>query len=238
MLWCMRTLSTAAGKARGRGPAQALAPRRGIRTLVTGIPLVVPLGMRALFPALARRLGQRRGHLTGFALYWTACYLLPLGLLGRDRVTALLRQPGHPLPSPRWLAAAALLVPPLGAVGTELAPELRKADPALLATAASVAAINATGEELLWRGLFVAAFPDDLVRGWLWPAVGFTIWHLAPLSVLPSRRGTLGFLVPTALIGVGYGWVAWRTRSLRWTLPPHIATDASGLRIAGFWLGR
>jgi hypothetical protein len=60
----------------------------------------------------------------------------------------------------------------LGAAGTELAPELRSADPVVMATAAGVAAVNATGEELLWRGLFVADFPDDPVWGWLWPAVG------------------------------------------------------------------
>jgi len=211
-----------------------LAPRRGTRAVLPGLPVVVPLGMRVLFPALARRLGKRRGHLAGFAVYWIGCYLVPLGLLGRGQVKTLLRQPGSPLPSPRWLAAAALLVPPLGAVGTELAPQVRKADPVLLATAAGVAAINATGEELLWRGLFVATFPDELVRGWLGPAAGFTAWHLAPLSVLPSRRGTLGFLIPTALIGAGHGWVAWRTGSLRWTLPPHVVTDVSGRRIAGF----
>jgi hypothetical protein len=112
----------------------------------------------------------------------------PLGLLGRTRVRALLRQPARPLPSPRWLAAAALLVPPLGAAGSELAPELGNAGPAVVATAASVAVVNAAGEELLWRGLFVATFPDDPVRGWLWPAVGFTAWHLAPLAVVSSRR--------------------------------------------------
>lgn len=239
MLGCMRRpCATATNAARDHGPVQSLAPGRGTRAVVTGLPVVVPLGMRVLFPALARRLGNRRGHLAGFALYWAGCYLVPFGLLGRGQVKTLLGQPGRPLPRPRWLAAAALLVPPLGAVGTELVPQVRKADPVLLATAAGVAAINATGEELLWRGLFVAMFPDELVRGWLWPAAGFTAWHLAPLSVLPSRRGTLGFLVPTALIGAGYGWVAWRTRSLRWTLPPHVATDASGLRIPGFWLGR
>ena len=230
--------ATAASNPRGRGSVQALIPGRGVRALVTAVPIVVPVGMRALFPVLARRLGTRRGHLTGFAVYWTVCYLLPLGLLGRTRVRALLRQPARPLPSPRWLAAAALLVPPLGAAGSELAPELGNADPAVVATAASVAVVNAAGEELLWRGLFVATFPDDPVRGWLWPAVGFTAWHLAPLAVLPSRRGTLAFLAPTALIGAGLGWVAWRTRSLRWTLPPHVATDASGLRVARFWLDR
>lgn len=126
----------------------------------------------------------------------------------------------------------------MGAAGTELAPELRGADASLLAAAATLAAVNAAGEELLWRGLFVAAFPDDPVRGWLWPAVGFTAWHLAPLSVRPARRGTPAFLLATALIGAGFGWVAWRTRSLRWTLPPHVATDACGLRAARFWLGR
>jgi hypothetical protein len=208
------------------------------RAVVTALPVVVPIGMRVLFPALARRLGNRRGHLTGFALYWAGCYLVPLGLLGWRRVRGLLREPGGPLPPPRRLAAAALLVPPLGAVATELAPRARAAGPMLLATAAGAAVVNATGEELLWRGLFVATFPDELVRGWLWPAAGFTLWHLAPLSVLPSRRGTLGFLLPTALIGAGSGWVAWRTRSLRWTLPPHVVTDASGLRVAGYWLGR
>jgi Type II CAAX prenyl endopeptidase Rce1-like len=216
----------------------AARPGRGVRAIVTGVPVLVPVGMRVLFPVLARRLGPRRGHLTGFAVYWAACYLLPLGLLGRDRVGALLRQPARPLPRPRWLAVAALLVPPLGAAGTELAPQLRHADPAVMAAAASVAVVNAAGEELLWRGLFVVAFPEDPVGGWLWPAVGFTVWHLAPQAVLPSRRGKLAFLASSALIGMGLGWVAWWTRSLRWTLPPHVATDACGLRVARFWLGR
>ena len=212
--------------------------RRVTRALVTAVPVVVPLTMRLVFPGLVRRLGPRGGYLAGFALYWAGCYSLTIGLLGRRRVQALVRQPAHPLPSPRWLPAAALLLPPLGAASTELLPQLRNADPAVLATAATVASVNAAAEELLWHGLFVATFPDDPVRGWLWPAVGFTAWHLAPLSVRPYHHGTLAFLAPAGLIGAGYGWVAWRTHSLRMTLPAHIATDASGLRAAHFWLGR
>jgi len=212
--------------------------RQVTRTLVTTVPVVVPLTMRLLFPALVRRLGARRGYLAGFAVYWAGCYLLTIGLLGRRRVQALVRHPTRPLPSPRWLPAAALLLPPLGATGIELLPQLRSADPAVLATAVTVASVNAAAEELLWHGLFVATFPDDPVRGWLWPAAGFTAWHLAPLSVRPYRHGTLAFLASAGLIGAGYGWVAWRTGSLRLTLPAHVATDASGLRAARFWLGR
>jgi predicted cobalt transporter CbtA len=51
------------------------------------------------------------------------------------------------------------------------------------------AAVNAVGEELLWRGVFLHQFPGDVVRGSLWPLAAFSIWHLAPQIVLPSRMG-------------------------------------------------
>ena len=196
----------AAGTRRGQMEAPDLrVRRRAARALTLAIPLVVPEGMRVLFPMLARRLGARRGYLTGFAIYWAGCYLLPLAVLGRRRTWALLREPPGPLPRPRWLGAAALLLPPLGAVGTELLPALPGADPALVATADAMAAVNATGEELLWRGLFVATFPNDAAQGWLWPAIGLTLWHLAPTSVRPARQGRM-FLAGSALIGAGFGW--------------------------------
>jgi len=229
--------SAAVGGPRRREKLETTAYPRTARALTLAIPLVVPAGMRVLFPMLARRLGARHGYLAGFGVYWAGCYLVPVALLGHRRVWALLGKTPESLPRPRWLGSLALLVPPLGAVGTELVPALRGADPALVAAAGAMAAVNATGEELLWRGLFVATFPDDAVRGWLWPAIGFTVWHLAPTSVRPARQGRL-FLGGSALIGAGFGWVAWRTRSLRLTLPAHLVTDASGLPAARFWLGR
>ena len=57
--------------------------------------------------------------------------------------------------------------------------------------------MNAFAEELLWGGLFVETFPDDPIKGWLWPATGFTLLHLAPLSVRPSPR-TRSFLAGSA----------------------------------------
>jgi len=60
----------------------------------------------------------------------------------------------------------------------------------------------------------VAVFPGDKVRGWLWPAVWFTAWHLIPLTAAGAgRRRAAVLLTGAALIGVGYGWVAVTTGS-------------------------
>jgi hypothetical protein len=111
--------------------------------------------MRLMFPALVRRLGAPPGLPDQLRPLPDGCYLLTIGLLGRHRIQALFRRPTRPLPSPRWLPAAALLIPLVGAASTELLPQLRKVDPAVLATAATLANINAAAEELLWHGLFV-----------------------------------------------------------------------------------
>jgi Type II CAAX prenyl endopeptidase Rce1-like len=114
----------------------------------------------------------------------------------------------------------------LGAAGTELAPELRHTDPAVMATAAGVAVVNAVGEELLWRGLFVAAFPEDPVWGWLWPAAGFTAWHLAPQAVLPSRPGEGGLSGLQRPDRDGLGWRGGRGRCAGRRLPTWRPTPA------------
>jgi hypothetical protein len=40
--------------------------------------------------------------------------------------------------------------------------------------------LNGTGEELLWRSVFLEAFPNHPLRGLLWPLVGFSLWHFTP----------------------------------------------------------
>ena len=153
------------------------------------LPVAVPPAMTLLFHRLSRRYGNTRGYRAGMIAYWMLCAGLPLAIAGPRRLSRLLDAPRGPLPQPRWLAMAALVVPPAGAIATELVPQLRHTTGRGVATAVAVGVTNAMAEELLWRALPVAMFPADPVRGWIASAAGFTLWHLAPLSVRPHLRG-------------------------------------------------
>jgi membrane protease YdiL (CAAX protease family) len=144
------------------------------------------------------------------------------------------------LPAPRSLSLAVLAFPAVGAVITEFLPHVRRAGPAATITSMWIGVTNALAEEVFWRALLVSLFPDDPVRGWLWPAASFTAWHLVPLRVARADADRITILILGAgLIGLGYGWVAFKTHSIASTLGPHAITEASGVRaVQTMWLGR
>jgi hypothetical protein len=204
------------------------------RLVVLLTPAAVPVSMAAVFAALGRRLPPRTAYNAGFAIYWAGwCIGLPVYVLGPRQALRVLFSGRRPAAGD----AAALLLPVLGAAATELVPARRLVDRRVLATMIGTATVNATAEELLWRGMFLEVFPDDPVRGALWPLAGFSLWHLAPQIVLPSRHGRAGFVLGAALVGAASARASWRSRGLRWVLLPHIATDACGVRPARFRLG-
>jgi len=205
------------------------------RAAVAAVPVVVPASMAALFTLLGRHLPARTAYNAGFAVYWIVwCFGFPLAVLGRRRTAALLtsgRRPGT--------AESALLVLPLaGAVGSALVPNRRQVEPTVAVVMAGTAVVNAVGEELLWRGLFLEEFPDARWAGLVWPWLGFTLWHVAPQTILPSAQGRWRFVAGAGLVGLASAVVARRTRGLRYVVVPHVLTDACGVTAARFRLGR
>jgi hypothetical protein len=75
-----------------------------------------------------------------------------------------------------------------------------------------------------------AVYPDDPIRGWLRPAAGLTAWRTIPLAV--RSHGAARVLAGAGLVGLGSGWVAWRTGSIAATAPAHVLTDSCGVRAA------
>jgi membrane protease YdiL (CAAX protease family) len=147
----------------------------------------IPAAMLSVFRYTVRRFGERRGYQAGFVVYWVLCCGLAAAIGPYRWLIQMWRAPGGPLPTPGALLWSVLLIPPAGAVATELIPKARKAGPPAALTAAGLGVTNALAEEVLWRGLPLAVFPDERVRGWLWPSVCFTAWHLIPLSCAPIR---------------------------------------------------
>lgn len=188
----------------------------------------------------ATRLGAKRGYGAGFLFYWSVWGLLvPLSVLGPQGLRAVFREARPPLGRRPWLGAACLVLPPLLGFSYAFPRQLPRATARSVALSAGLALVNATTEELLWRGLYTTAFPNDVALGYVYPAIGFALWHLAPQTVVPSDYpgGALAFVGSAGLWGLLYGWVAWQTRSIRWTTFSHVLLDFSGLGGA-YYLGR
>lgn len=188
-----------------------------------------------VFPVAVDQLGPRWGYLTGFIFFWVGwCVTVPLWLLGARGVARLFRPASPRLPRPAWLWATLLAFPVAGGFATVFVPALEEVTAAALLLALVIAVLNGTLEEVFWRGTFAELFPDEPLTGWLYPAVMFTGWHIAPALATGGR--SLWFWFGTFYIGLVFGWVAYRTRTIRWTVPAHVLVNAMGPGFASLLL--
>ena len=86
-----------------------------------------------------------------------------------------------------------LASPVAGTVGVQLVSRIRDIDAATGAAMAASVLVNAVGEELFWRGVFMQELADRRRLAMVWPVIGFAARHLAPELVLPSPIGAAAF---------------------------------------------
>ena len=113
-------------------------------------------------------------------------------------------------------------------------PKIGESSLLIILVSALFAIVNGTMEELLWRGTFVTAFPKSWLWSYLYPSIWFGYWHLSPQVIFSSQMpgGAFGFATMSIFMGLTFGWIAKKTKSIRWTAFAHILTDFMGL--AGF----
>ena len=216
------------------GPKAQKALRRRRIAALAAPPLLIASTYH-VFQALVGWLGVRWGYLGGFLFFWGFwCVGFSLWAIGREGIAAVLRDARPRLPRPAWLWLALLVLPVAGGFATVLLPALPTATLTVVAVAWLIAAVNATAEEVLWRGVYVRLFPGRLVAGWLYPAALFALWHISPTSI---RGSAITLVSAAAFLGLLYGWIAFRTGSIRYTIPAHIAVNAMGLSFAILLLG-
>lgn len=213
-------------------PPTAHAPRN---RAAAAIPVAVPLTMAAIFAGLRRRMPDQCAYNVGFAIYWFGwCMAVPWWLLGARRVVGLVTE-GRRLSRDRLLL---LTLPAAGAVATQLVPRRGDIDMPTAVVMLGTALINAAGEELLWRGVFMETLGARARLAQIWSLIGFSAWHLAPQVVLPSSMGRGRFVAGSALVGFASTSAAWQSGGLRQVIAAHAITDACGVTAARFRLGR
>jgi len=207
--------------------------RRFTRAALVALPPVLLAAMYAAFRLLDANMGFPRGYLFAFVLYWVGFgTLVPLAIMGgTSRVLALFSRPSAPRVALDRVDFALLSWPILVAFAFAFVPRVAGASPSVLAISVALGAITGLTEEMLWRGLYVRAFPESLAWSSLYPSVGFALWHLAPLAVRPSRHpgGNATFVVYALLLGLSYARVTRRTGSIGACALSHCIHDALGL---------
>ncbi len=196
------------------------------------MPPVLIASMYAAFWCLTSWLGFPSGYLAAFTAYWIGwCVLTPTLILGRRAVLNLFTTPTVPFTRLGGTMHILLWWPLAFPLAFSFLPRIASTPLPIVIASIVLGVIIGVTEELLWRGLYVNAFPNRLSLNTIYPSIAFGVWHLCPLSVLPSRYpgGALTFIAYSVALGLSYAYYARRAGSIRWCTVSHCIHDALGL---------
>jgi hypothetical protein len=200
--------------------------------VVIALPAVLIATMYALFRGATAALGFPLGYAASFAVYWIGwCVAVPVAILGPRRVRDLFRERPSGPPPRRVRFQAALWWPLIAPLVFAFIPRVASVSASVLFVSVGLGIVTGVAEEILWRGLYMAVFPKSVWLNSFYPSLMFGIWHLCPLSVLPSRYpgGIASFAFYSVALGLSYSYSARLSRSIRWCSVSHAVHDALGL---------
>ena len=101
---------------------------------------------------------------------------MPLLLLKRIGFVSLFGRGSISLLSKRqWYYNVLLLVTVIGALTMYFLPKVGSVSPTVVLFAIPISIVAGTGEEILWRGVYIRSFPGNIFLAYLCPSVWFAI---------------------------------------------------------------
>ena len=196
-------------------------------------PVVLVLMMYAAFRGLDAWLGFPLGYLCAFILYWLGwCIVFPLVILGGlSGLLDLFRAGTASFSQLGWKVQIALWWPIVFPFFFAFIPRIGNANFLIVMGSVALGLVIGVTEEILWRGVYIRLFPDNVWLNMVYPALMFGLWHLAPLSVRPSSMpgGAVSFVLYAIVLGLSYAYYTHQTGSIRWCTVSHIIHDTLGL---------
>ena len=197
------------------------APRH--KALVALAPLALIVTTYPLFQAanavFGDAVGGRLAWFVGMSVYWVVWgWIFSIWVLGRRQAWELIR-PRRPSVAPiAHVGAVVALAATVRFLVPGMAYEKATAGAAVLLAISPFA--NGVFEELLWRGVFLATFPDNAWVRVIWASVMFGLWHLAPTSI--SAGGPqLGMVIGPMFMGLYLAWLSKKTGTIWWAVVAH-----------------
>jgi len=194
---------------------------------------VILLGTTAFaFFIFSKLFGKRPGYFFGFLFYWTIwCLVIPLCFITLGDIKALFNLNWTLLYQNKTLNIFCLVLPLVFAYSYAFPKAIQAATVQIIILSFLLAVINATLEEILWRGLYLKFLSDDKWSYIIISSTGFAIWHFAPQIIFPNKApgGQGSFVLFAFVIGIVYCIVAFNTRSIVLVAFSHVLLDFSGL---------
>lgn len=216
--------------------ARPLRTRRDLREVSLWVmPLFALLTTYAVLQSARSLFAPRAAYGMGLLFYWVVwCLLLPIAIVGPRGVAGMFGRSRREL---RLREIVLFVLPPVIGFSTFFPLLLWMGNPRIYAAAAAIAIVNGTVEEILWRGLYLEVFGNRVWGGVIYPAIAFGLWHVAPVAARWTLSPWLVLLVAlsAALVGLGYGLIVRRTRSVRWTVLSHILMNFAGLGVLTYF---
>jgi membrane protease YdiL (CAAX protease family) len=172
--------------------------------------------MFIVYQGFAALLGNDLGWYAGFAIYWPIfCVAIPLFLIGSGEIG---KRYGIIKINPEYLLV--YLFPVFMTMIGGLFMNTAERDLVGLLIWLGMSVGNGVFEEILWRGVYPTLFPDSKLFGFAWPTIWFSIWHFAPGS-LSINFQPLVLVSGALMLGIFFGWGAFKTKSLFWASIGH-----------------
>ncbi|MBN2029972.1 CPBP family intramembrane metalloprotease [bacterium] len=181
-------------------------------------PSVLLITTVPLFRMLSKIMDPTVGWYSGLALYWlTWCGLFPLWLVGKKPLCRIIR-PRKPERSTLFF----LIIPIVGSFSYKLISgmDYGRPDIGLFLLIISTAFGNGFFEEVLWRGVYMDLFPDNLFFRIFWPSLWFALWHYAPGSVSPNAN-IAALMIGSGIFGFYLSFLAKKANTIWWCIVAH-----------------
>ncbi|RKD34989.1 CPBP family intramembrane glutamic endopeptidase [Lacrimispora algidixylanolytica] len=196
--------------------------------LICAVPTLC-ISMLLLIPFLTNRIGKTAGYISGFCIYWFI-FCFPVSLYssnGFGKLSEIYTQKSNITITMRNIYYSFAFMPCIATFFVVFKGYVLIVEFQVLAIALLFAIINGTFEEMLWRGVFNKVFNNNISLSYIYPSVFFGIWHIALYLAkgMVYQGGFASLVGGSFFMGLLWGWVAYKTKSIKVVTAVHIITN-------------